>query len=294
MSARRKLMIAAVLITLSFASVKAQDDEVLRIDTSLVTVNVSVTDGKNRHLPGLKAEDFSVMDQGKPVRPEFFDTKGPVSIVFLVDISSSMRGKWENLRTGLKKFLAKGREGSDYTLIAFNEKPKLIASSVNAEEFWKNFNSLKPYGETALYDALLLGLDALERVPQRHRALVLLSDGEDNCSHAGLALVQQEALAHRATLYPVGILIDQHLSPYQPDGKKLLNELAQATGGIVHFPAPEQIRAVLETINADVTNQYSLSYYPPEKAPGWRTVQVNVARMSSRLNVRYQQRYFLR
>jgi hypothetical protein len=204
-----------------------------------------------------------------------------------------MRVKWQNLRAGLKKFLAKGHEGSDYTLIAFNEKPRLIASSVNAEQLWHDFNTLKPYGETALYDALLLGLDALERVPQRHKALVLLSDGDDNCSHAGLALVQQETLAHRATIYPVVILIDECLSPYEITGKKLLGELAAITGGFVLFPAPDRICDVLELISAGLSNQYSFSYYPPEKAPGWRSVQVKVAR-NGRLNVRYQQRYLMR
>jgi VWFA-related protein len=283
-----------VLIILVCGLARAQDYDVIKIDTSLVTLNVSVTDHKHRHLTGLKAEDFQVTDQGRLVRPEFFDSQGPVSIVFVVDVSSSMKYKWKNLSDGLKKFLAKGREGNDYGLIAFNEKPWLVASSVNAEQLWQAFNTLKPSGETALYDALLLGLDALERVPHRHRALILLSDGEDNCSHAGLVSVQQETLAHRATIYPVGILIDERLSPYHANGKTLLTELAASTGGFVLFPAPDQIREVLELVSADLSNQYSLSYYPPEKAPGWRSVQVNLPRNLGNLNIRYQQHYLMR
>ena len=294
MSINNKWITALILILFSWASARAQDDEVIKVDTTLVTVNVSVTDPKGRHLPGLQAGDFLLTDQGKRVRPEFFDSQGPASIVFLVDISSSMRVKWSNLRTGLKQFLAKARAGNDYTLIAFNEVPRLVASSVTADELWLDFNGLKPYGETALYDAVLMGLGALERTPQRHKALVLLSDGEDNCSHAGLALVQQQARAHRATIYPVGILIDQRLSPYERDGRKLLNQLAAATGGLVVFPAPDRIRNVLEMINADLSNQYSLSYYPPEKEPGWRRVQVNMTLDSRRLNLRYQQQYLMR
>src|SRR5580765_3437448 len=101
--------------------------DVIKVDTSLITVNVSVTDNRNRHLQGLKLEDFQVTDEGKRVMPEFFDSEGPESIVFVIDLSSSMKGeKWQNLRAGLKSFLKKGREGSDYTLIAFNEKPRLI------------------------------------------------------------------------------------------------------------------------------------------------------------------------
>ena len=74
----------------------------------MVTVNVSVTDARGRHLPGLQAGDFLVLDEGAPVRLEFFDSDGPASVVFVVDISASMSGaKWRGLRGGLKRFLAR-------------------------------------------------------------------------------------------------------------------------------------------------------------------------------------------
>ena len=277
------------------ADVAAPDIDVIRVDTTLVTVNVSVTDAKKRHLPGLKPEDFQITDEGKTVQPQFFDSEGPESIVFVIDVSSSMQGeKWRNLRAGLKSFLKKGPEGNDYSLIAFNEKPRLIVSAVNAEQLWQSFNGLRPYGETALYDALMLGLKTLERVPQRHRALVLLSDGEDNCSQAGLPLVEQETLAHRATIYPIGIILNPSHVPHQADGKKLLHELAAGTGGIALFPEAQQIQATLELIRADLSGQYSLSYYPPDKAAGWRRVQISLAQNSNRLSLRYQQRYLMR
>lgn len=266
--------------------------DVISVDTSLVTLNVSVMDRKHRHVPGLRAEDFQLTDEGKPVRPAFFDSQGPESIVFLVDVSSSMKGeKWQNLTAGMKRFLAKGQAGSDYSMIAFNEEPRLIIEHANAEQLWQSFKSLRPDGETALYDALLAGLEVLDRASQRHKALVLLSDGEDMCSHAGLPLVEQQVLVHRATIYPVGIIFDQRLSPYQPDGKKLLNELAEATGGFVVFPEPHAIPDTLELIRNDISNQYSLSYYPPDKIPGWRRVQVTVATNAKRVRVRYQERY---
>ena len=267
--------------------------DVVKVDTSLVTVNVSVTDGKKR-LPGLKLSDFQVMDEGRPVKPEFFDGEGPQSIVFVIDVSSSMKGdKWQSLKAGLKNFLKKGREGSDYSLIAFNEKARLVVSAVTAEQLWQSFKSLEPNGETALYDALLLGLENLERVPQRHRALVLLSDGEDSCSHADLHLVEQQARIHRATIYPVGILLEPRLTTDQSNGKKLLNELAAATGGFVLFPEARRIPAILELIAADLSSQYSLGYYPPDKTAGWRNIQITIPN-SRRLNLRYQARYLMR
>jgi VWFA-related protein len=156
---------------------------------------------------------------------------------------------------------------------------------------WQNFDRLRPDGETALYDALMLGLETLERVSQRHKALVLFSDGEDNRSHAGLPLVERETLAHRATIYPIGILLDKER---EVKGRELLRQLASATGGIVLFPEAHQIGAVLERISADLSGQYALSYYPPDKAAGWRRVQVSIAQNLNRLNLRYQQRYLMR
>ena len=302
--ARLFITLASLLITFGLIPIKssraqsalalsAPEMDVVKVDTSLVTVNVSVTDGKKR-LPGLKREDFQVLDEGRLVKPEFFDGEGSQSIVFVIDVSSSMKGdKWQSLKTGLKNFLKKGREGSDYSLIAFNEKARLVVSTVNAEQLWQSFKSLQPNGETALYDALLLGLETLERVPQRHRALVLLSDGEDTCSQAGLHFVEQQARIHRATIYPVGILLEPRLKNDQSNGRKLLNDLANATGGFVLFPEAHRIPAILETIAADLSSQYSLGYYPPDKTAGWRNIQITIPN-SQRLNLRYQARYLMR
>jgi len=142
---------------------------------------------------------------------------------------------------------------------------------------------------------MLLGLNALERLPQRHKALVLLSDGEDSFSRSCLSDVQRAARTHRATIYTVGLLLQLHeFTPWQPNGKELLEKLTSATGGLMLLPAPEQIRGVLEQINADVSGHYCLSYYPPDSVTGWRRIQVAIARRPQQVNLRYQERYLRR
>jgi VWFA-related protein len=296
MLSNRKLMAGAILALFFWASVQAQEVEVLKIDVALVTVNVNVSDGKGHPLSSLKAEDFQVTDEGQTVAVGFFESQGPASIVFVVDISSSMKGpKWRNLKAGLKEFLARAPEGNDYTLVAFGDSAQLIARSVSAAEVWRNLNALHPSGATALYDGVLLGLDVLEQTSQRHKALVLFSDGEDNASYSGLPAVQQESLAPRATIYTVGILPDRpDLMPSERIGKELLKELATTTGGLVHFPFSDEVGKVLGKINADVRSQYSLGYYPPVKTAGWRRIQVNLAQDTLRLKLRYQQRYLIK
>jgi VWFA-related protein len=289
---------AMLFIVACWALVPAQEaEEVVRVNVALVTVNVAVTDNKGRHIAELRAQDFLVSDEGKTIRPEFFDTQGPSSIIFVVDTSSSMSGdKWKALKEGMKKFLATAREDNDYTLITFSDEPHRIADSVNAQLLWREFNSLKPTGNTALYDGLLLGLSSLDRVRQRHKSLVLLSDGQDNSSFATLPQVNQELLLRSASIYSVGIVRRGFTSFMAEErrGQELLNELATATGGLVFFPSSEEIRSVLVRISEDLRNRYSLSYYPPDKTPGWRHIQVNLLQRPTPLHLRYQQRYLIK
>ena len=273
-----------------------ETEDVIKTDTNLVTINVSVKGNKGRLLPGLRREDFLVIEEGNQMQVEFFENYGPASIVFVVDLSSSMKGKkWKSLKAGMKEFLASAHSGNDYTLIGFSDRPSIIARSANEAELWKVINTLVPSGDTALYDAMLLGLNVLADIPQRHKALVLFSDGEDNSSRAVLSAVGQEVLTRRATIYTVGILDEygfQHGDGRT--GKELLKELANATGGLAHFPKSDEIKRVLKEIRADLASQYSLSYYPHEKSTGRRRVQVSMTQTDHNLRLRYQQYYTVR
>ena len=75
---------------------------------------------------------------------------------------------------------------------------------------------------------------------------------------------------------------------------EILRRLTADTGGLVSFPDPDEIVGVLEGINADVSNQYTLGYYAPDATPGWRSIQVAVNQGPRRLSLRYQRRYLKR
>jgi len=273
-----------------------EEYDVVKIDTNLVTLNVSVTK-KDHPVTGLVTEDFQILDNGANVKPEFFDAQSPASIIFVLDVSTSMRGeRWKNLRRGLKQFLKEQKEASDYTLITFNECPRLISQSIDASDFWKIFTTLKPDGETALYDGLSVALDQTRALPRRNKAIVLLSDGEDNRSSNTLATVQQKVLATNTTIYAVGLLLDKRKSGPESRGQKLLIDVAASTGGLSFFPTAQEIEKTLQKITADITNQYSFGYYPLNKTPGWRTVEVNLLKTNLRRStkLRYQKRYMFK
>ena len=106
MAKMTKWLVSILLGISSWVPVCAQDFDVVKVDVALVTVNISVTDRRGRPIRGLEAQDFRVTDEGKSVSLEFFESEGPVSIVFVVDLSSSMQSKWDSLEKAMKKFLA--------------------------------------------------------------------------------------------------------------------------------------------------------------------------------------------
>lgn len=292
-----RLAFTLIVLLATLTGVRAQDLEVLKVEVDLVTVNVAVTDRGKRPITGLRASDFRVKEEGLPVELEFFDADGPASIVFVIDSSASMGNeRWKKLRAGLKKFLAKARADNDYSLIAFGDQAQLLAQTVNSAELWLAFNKLKAAGNTALYDGVLLGLDALKLARQRRRALVVLSDGQDNSSRATLLEVQRDAAIRRATIYSVGVRVGEsyaHRRNFEVAGEEILERLAATTGGLSSFPNPDEIPTVLSKINADITSQYTLGYYAPGEEPGLRSLEISVV-STAHLSLRYQQRYLKR
>ncbi len=272
-----------------------QECETLAVTTNLVTINVSVT-RKNKPVEDLQANDFNITDQGIQVRPQFFDIGNDASIVFVIDTSASMRGeKWKRIKTGLKEFL-KQDQRANYTLVTFNDKPELLVTAASAEEFWQSFLSIKkPDGDTALYDGLATALKVSRSLPSRQKAIVLLSDGDDNRSSASLQTIQDAVYSQHLTVYPIGILLSKREdgSRERAHGMNVLKTLAQVTGGIVTFPTPDKIEKTLSNIYTEIVHKYALSYYPPDHSTGWHSVNVAMTNNSRRLELRYADRYFI-
>lgn len=289
--------VLVILILTLFCPVYVIAQEVVdtvRVDVDLVTVNVSVRNEKDRAVPGLKPADFLVTDQNNVVSLASFASDGPASIVFVVDISSSMKGTWKNFLKRLQTFLEKSPAANDYTLIVFNEHSRLLVESVGADVLTKALSELRPAGETALYDGLLEGLEVIKRVPQRRKALVLVSDGQDTSSHSAITDVEQAAALGRTTIYGIGIELKYHCLPTTLEfchGIEVLNELSKTTGGISCFPDAESLPNYLKRVANDLSSQYSLTYYSKDKTPGLRRVQVSVVQVERQPKLRYQQYY---
>ncbi|HXG20061.1 MAG TPA: VWA domain-containing protein [Methylomirabilota bacterium] len=174
--------------------------------TQLLTV--TVTDPQGHYVPGLQADDFLVYEEELPQKITYFSTgqDEPVSLGFLVDVSSSMENKIGRARHALRRFFQTIRPRDEVFLEAFNQRPVMVQAFTDSRALLdEGVNLLEPQGETALYDALLDGLRRIKQGRHQKRALVLLTDGLDTASTASLNEATNSVRREGVTVYTIGI-----------------------------------------------------------------------------------------
>jgi VWFA-related protein len=139
--------------------------------------------------------------------------------------------------------------------------------------------SLLPTGRTALYDALLTGLNRLDRTSRPRKALVLVSDGADNASHVALRDVLERARRSEVTIYTIGLF-----DPNDPEANGgVLKNLATMTGGLRFLPrSPGPLLAATQQIAREIRSAYTVSFVPPERDGAYHPVKVEVTGRDSR------------
>ena len=281
-----------------FASPTAgKDDEgCLAISTELVSFTVTVTDKEGRHVEGLDRGAFAVYEDD--VRQEigfFSDRDAPASIAVVLDVSGSMRGeKIARAREAVARFVRTSHPEDEYSLISFNGSAELLLEGTNdIEALLARFGRISPQGYTALYDGVALGLKALAHGRYSRRALIVISDGEDNRSRSTFDSVRRMLQESGVTVYTIliGPLL-QHSS-----GGAVMDELATASGGKSFFPGDgEAMSESFERIALELRRQYSLGYTPTNvSADGrWHHIKVIVTPPAGlpRLSVRNRKGYY--
>jgi VWFA-related protein len=244
-----------------------------------VLLDVSVKDAKGGFVSGLDKAAFRVLENGKPQQiTEFTSGDVPVTVGILLDQSGSMRSKQTEVLTAALSFAKESNPSDEMFVVRFNEKAELALPA--DVPFTDSMNILRtallsgtPQGRTALYDAVVLGLEHLELGRQAKKTLVLISDGGDNDSKHRLAEVMRLTEETSATIYTVGVF-----EPDDPDRNPgLLRRLAQISGGIAYFPAKlNDVVPTCEGIARDIRNRYSLAYIPQSGPQAIRHISVQV------------------
>jgi VWFA-related protein len=274
------------------------DDSVARIITRTNEVNVvfTVTDKRGRRITDMKQADFRVLDDNKPpelIRSFRAETNLPLQVGLLIDASNSVRDRFKFEQESAIEFLNQTvRPQSDQAfVVGFDVTPEVTQDFTdNTELLAHGVHELRPGGGTALYDALYFACrDKLLKAPKSitvRRAIILLSDGDDNQSH----VTREEAIEMAQRAEAIVYTISTNVSGTKGAGDKVLERIADATGGRAFFPF--QIRDVANAfteIQDELRSQYAISYKPADlKSDGhYRTIEIEA---NDRKNFRVRSR----
>jgi len=253
------------------------------VNTDLITFTVTVTDTYGRYVSGLGKNAFTVMDDKKPQEITFFsDDDSPVSVGVIFDVSGSMGGdKIRRARDALSKFIQTSHDSDEYFLIAFNSRAQLLLDKTrDGNAVLDKLSFVQTKNNTALYDACYLGVEKVQRGAHPKRALLLISDGQDNNSRYTFNELRRLLKESDVTLYGIGILSGSDAgSSLGMEGQGILDELASVSGGKAFFPrsAPE-MDDIFEQIALELRHQYSIGYKPKDFSNDgrWHRIKVKV------------------
>lgn len=270
-------------------------------NTDLITVTVTVTDTYGRYVSGLGKAAFTVLDEKKAQEITFFsDDDAPVSIGVLFDVSGSMSGdKIKRAREALSKFIQTSHNSDEYFLIGFNSRAQLLLDKTrDGNAVLDKLTFVQTKNNTALYDACYLGVEKVQRGLHPKRALLLISDGQDNNSRYTFGELRRLLKESDVTLYGVGILGGSDAgSGLGMEGQATLDDLANVSGGKAFFPRSNaEMDDIFEQIALELRHQYSIGYKPVNFANDGRwhkiKVRVNPPRGLPRLFVRSKEGYY--
>ncbi len=274
------------------------DDAPLKVQTDLVTLTLTVHDKWGRYVSNLTKKHFSVFEDGVEQEISFFsDADAPASIGIVYDISGSMgSGKILRSRTALERFMLTSHPSDEYSLITFNDKVRLLADRTRDHNVvLDKLSFVKPGGSTAFYDGVYLGVDRVMRGSHAKRAVLVISDGQDNNSRYSFGEMRRFLKEADVIIYAIGISDGGGLD-YAGEG--FLKQLSEATGGRAFFPGLKDgsFDEICERIALELRHQYSIGYVPKDfRQDGkWRRLKVKVAppRGMPRLSVRARKGYY--
>jgi len=272
----------------------------IRVGTNEVNVVFTVTDKHGKRVTDLKQDDFRFMDDGKPateIRSFHAETNLPLQAGLLIDASSSVRDRFKFEQQSAIEFLNQTirRRYDQAFVVGFDVTPEVAQDFTDdTVKLDHGVRELRPGGGTAMYDALYFACrDKLLKKPQNgptRRAIILLSDGDDNQSH----VTREEAIEMAQRAEVIVYAISTNVSGSKGPGDKVLERIADATGGRAFFPF--QLRDVANAfadIQEELRSQYAVSYKPADfKSDGhYRTIEI-VANDRKTFRVRARRGYF--
>lgn len=253
----------------------ADDQNRIVLDVTRVNILFTVSDKKGRFLTNLAKEDFEVLENKKPQKILEFMAESdlPLRLAILIDTSNSIRERFKFEQSAAMEFLNTiVRPRQDRAMVvSFDTNTELVSDLTDdLQKLSAAVNKLRPGGGTSMYDAVFYACrDKLMLDQPRskfRRAMVIVSDGDDNQSRYTLGQALEMAQKADVVIYT----ISTNISRIQTDGDKVLRHMASETGGQAFFPFKvEDLSQSFENIANELRHQYNIFYRPePLKADG--------------------------
>jgi VWFA-related protein len=256
----------------------------IRIDKTLVLINVTVTDPLNRFVTGLEKEHFRLFeDKIQQDITQFSSEDAPISIGLVFDTSGSMGSKLQKSRQAAAEFFKTANPADEFFLVQFNDRPELsVPFTTDTDKIQSTLTFTQSKGRTALLDSVYLAMHEMKKAHNPRKAVLIISDGGDNSSRYTETEIKNAVREADVQIFAIGIfesMGNRGRTPEESSGPGLLNELAEQTGGREY--AVENIAElpdIAAKIGIELRNEYILGYTPRnrERDGKYRKVQVKL------------------
>ena len=238
----------------------------LTINVDLVVLHTTVIDDRQRFADGLKSENFRVFEDKVEQKLAVFKREDvPVSMGLVIDNSGSMRDKRPRVNEAAITLVQASNPQDEAFVVNFNDDfyldlDKDFTNSI--PELKEALERIDSRGSTAMRDAILGSLDHLKKASKDKKVLLVVTDGEDNASRNSLEKMIREIQKTDTVIYTIGLLSQENKKEAKR-ARKVLEQIATASGGLAYFPENvDDVHNICEQVAHDIRNQYILAYYP--------------------------------
>jgi len=266
----------------------------LRSSIELTAVTATVRDNDGRLVPDLPVDAFTIYEDGEPQTiTQYARERVPVGVGLLLDVSDSMFGqRIKDARAAIERFLLELLSPDDSLFVmTFNHEAHLLISWTPPREATavrSALDTLRPFGGTAVYDAVLHALTIMDHRPRDRAAIVIISDGADTASDTSLRALKSALLRADAFVYAVAIDSPDRQAINARINAEALGEITGQTGGsteVVHTTS--DLAGATARIAEELNNQYVLGYSSPHPGDGkYHSIRVKVNREGYRVRAR--------
>ena len=323
-----KVFLFTLIFLFSFLDISAQDDDVIKVDSSIVRLNVGVVDQKGRPITSLTKENFTIYENGvKQNIARFEPTVAPFSVVMILDMSGSTKSFRDNIRFSALRFLDALAPDDRVAVIEFYNKVNLLNDfTTNRKTVAHSIGAANGVGDTQFYKALKLALEKLAKEGSRRKAIVVLTDGVDTEirnsdrdilskfddaqvltalkpeTNEILNRTLNQSDAEGVTIYPLALPTGDPAKLADPTPRQIalfqaararLEVLAKRTGGTLNkINRLEEMSRLYAEVAADLRTLYTIEYQSSnDKRDGkWRDIKIETS--SPELISRTRQGYF--